>query len=86
MGDHHVRVVPGHAGTGEGGGDGGDGGHDLDLQAELRCAQGPYDAEEAGVAVGEDDGGAAVGGDAARGEGDGAEPDAFGAGGHLGER
>ncbi|MGX1094646.1 hypothetical protein RKD47_005327 [Streptomyces albogriseolus] len=86
VGDDHLRVVPGHAGPGEGGGDRGDGGHDLDLQAELRCAQGAYDAEEAGVAVGEHDRGAAVRGDAAGGEGDGAEADALGRGGHLGER
>ncbi|BFO19978.1 hypothetical protein SHKM778_63660 [Streptomyces sp. KM77-8] len=83
--DDDLGVVPGHARAGEGGGDGGDAGDDLDLETELGCAQGPYDAEEAGVAVGEDDGGAAVCGDAAGGEGDGAEPDAFGAGGYLGE-
>lgn len=64
----HLRVVPGHAGAGEGGGDRGDGGHDFDLQAELGGTQGAYDSEEAGVAVGEDDGAAAVARDAAGGE------------------
>ena len=77
--DDHLCVVPGHTGAGEGGGHGGDGGDDFDLQAELGGAQGAYDAEEARVAVGEDDGGAPVGGDAAGGEGDAAEPDALGA-------
>ena len=86
VGDDDLGVVPGHPGPGEGGGDGGDGGHDLDLQAVLGGAQGAYDAEEAGVAVGEDDGGAAVAGDAAGGEVDAAEPDALGVRGHFGQR
>ncbi len=81
-----MGVVPGHARAGESGGDGGDGRDDLDLQAELGGPQGAYDAEEAGVAVGEDDRGAPVGGDAAGGEGHAAETDAFGGGRHLGER
>lgn len=85
VGDDHLGVVPGHTGPCEGGGDRGDAGDDLDLQAELGCAQGPYDSEEAGIAVGEHDRGAAVAGDAAGGEGDAAEADAFGGGGHLGE-
>ncbi len=84
--DDHLCVVPGHTGAGERGGDGGDGGDDLDLEAELGGAQGPYDAEVAGVAVGEHDGRAAVAGDAAGGEGDTAEADALGACGYLGER
>lgn len=86
MGDDHLGVVPGHPGAGEGGGHRGHGGHDLDLEAELRCAQGAYDAEEAGVAVGEHHRGAAVAGDAAGGEGGAAEADAFGGGRYLGQR
>ena len=86
MCDDHLGVVPGHPGAGEGGGDRGDAGDDLDLQAELGCAQGPYDSEEARVAVGEHHGGAAVAGDPAGGEGDAAEADALGGGRHLGER
>jgi hypothetical protein len=54
--DDHLRVVPGHPGAGEGGGHGRHRRYDLDLQAELGGAQGAYDSEEAGVAVGEDDG------------------------------
>jgi hypothetical protein len=81
----HLRVVPGHSGAGEGGGHRGDGGHDFDLQAELGCAQGAYDTEESGVPVGEDDGGAPVARDTAGGEGDAAQPDAFGVLGHFGE-
>lgn len=86
MCDDHLRVVPGHARAGERLGDRGHGGHDLDLEAVLGRAQGAYDAEEAGVAVREDDGGAAVAGDAAGGQGHAAEPDALGALGHLGQR
>lgn len=81
----HLRVVPGHSGAGEGGCHRGDGGHDFDLQAELGCAQGAYDAEESRVPVGEDDGGAPVARDTAGGEGDAAQPDAFGVLGHFGE-
>ena len=84
VGDDDLGVVPGHPGAGEGGGDGGDGGDDLDLQAVLRLAQGAYDAEEAGVAVGEDDGAAAVAGDPAGGQVDAAEADALGALGDFG--
>lgn len=47
--------------------------------------EGANDAEEARVAVGEDHGGASVAGDAAGGEGDAAEADAFGGRGHLGQ-
>lgn len=86
VGDDDLGVVPGHPGAGEGGGDGGHGRYDLDLQAVLRSAQGPYDTEEAGVAVGEDDGGAAVAGDPAGGDARAAEPDAFGGGRDFGER
>lgn len=86
MCDDHLCVVPGHARPGEGGGDGGDRGDDLDLQAELGRAQGPYDSEEAGVAVGEHDRGAAVACDPAGGEGDAAEADALCGGRHRGER
>ncbi len=86
MCDDHLCVVPGHPGAGERGGHRGDAGDDLDLKAELRVAQGPYDAEEAGVAVGEHDRGAAVSGDPAGGQGDAAEADALGALRYLGER
>ncbi len=86
MCDDHLCVVPGHTGAREGGGDRRDGGDDLDLEAELGGAQGAYHAEEAGVAVGEHDGRAAVGGDTAGGEGDAAEADALGSGGDLRQR
>ncbi len=85
VGDDDLGVVPRHAGPGEGGGHGGDGGDDLDLQAVFAGAQGADDAEEPGVAVGEDDGAAAVSGDPAGGEVDAAEADAFGGGGHFGQ-
>ncbi len=78
-GDDHAGVVPGHPGPGEGAGDGGDAGHDLDLQAVLGGAQRADHAEEAGVAVGEDDGGAAVLGDPPGGDVDAAEHDLLGA-------
>ncbi|GAA3072066.1 hypothetical protein GCM10020000_65970 [Streptomyces olivoverticillatus] len=83
VGGDDLGVVPGHASPGEGGGDGGDSGHHLDLEAVFGGAQGADDAEEAGVAVGEDHGGAAVLGDAAGGEVDAAEADAFGGGRDL---
>lgn len=73
----------GIAGPCEGGGHGGDGGDDLDFQAVFAGAQGADDAEEAGVAVGEDHGAAAVSGDPAGGEVDAAEADAFGVRGHF---
>lgn len=83
VGDDDLGVVPGHAGPGEGGGHGGDGGDDLDLQTVFAGAQGADDAEEAGVAVGEDHGAAAVSGDPAGGQVDAAEADAFGVRGHF---
>ncbi len=78
----NLGVLPGHAGAGEGGGDGGDCGEDFEFEAVLGAAQGADDAEEAGVALGDDDGGAAVFGDPAGGELDAAEGDAFGGGRH----
>ncbi|GFN02622.1 hypothetical protein Smic_11780 [Streptomyces microflavus] len=85
VGDDDLGVVPGHSGPREGGGHGGDGGDDFDFEAVFGGAQGADDAEEAGVAVGEDDGAAAVAGDAAGGQVDAAEPDALGARGHFGQ-
>ncbi len=85
VGDDDLGVVPGHAGPGEGGGDGGDRRDHLDLQPVFGGAQGAYDAEEAGVAVGEDDGGAAVLRDAPGGEVQAAEPDPFGGGRDFGQ-
>ncbi|CAM5260939.1 hypothetical protein SCYAM73S_00212 [Streptomyces cyaneofuscatus] len=85
VGDDDLGVVPGHPGPGEGGGHGRDGGDDLDFEPVLGGAQAADDAEEAGVAVGEDDGAAAVAGDAAGGQVDAAEADALGTLGHLGQ-
>ncbi len=85
VGDDDLGVVPGHPGAGEGGGHGGHGGHHLDLQAVFGCAQGAYDAEEAGVPVGQDDGAAPVARDPAGGQVDAAEADAFGAVRYLGQ-
>lgn len=78
VGDHDAGVVPGHSGPREGLGDRRHAGHDLDLQAVFRCAQRPYDTEEARVAVGEDHGGAPVPGDTAGGQVDTAEDDPLG--------
>ncbi|GAA1666643.1 hypothetical protein GCM10009680_02750 [Streptomyces yatensis] len=86
VGDDDLGVVPGHPGPGEGGGDGGDGGDDLDLESVLGSAQGADDAEEAGVAVGQDHGGAAVLGDPAGREVHAAEPDPLGARRDFGQR
>lgn len=84
MGHDDLGVVPGHSGAGEGGGHGRDGGDHLDFEAVFGVAQGAYDSEEAGVAVGQDHGGAAVAGDPAGGEAEAAEADAFRARGTSG--
>ncbi len=78
VGDDDLGVVPGHTGPCEGGRDGGDGRYHFHFQAVLGCPEGAHDAEEAGVAVGEHDGGTAVLGDAAGGQGHAAEPDPLG--------
>ncbi len=80
VGAHHLGVVPGHPGPGEGRGDGGDRRQDLQFEAVLGAAQGADDAEESGVTLGHDHGRAPMVGDAPGDQGHTAEGHPFGAG------